>query len=298
MALPEGATGYGALMWARWSRQIWTFLLAGIGLTLTLSLLLAALRGAGAEQYAAVARIFALLLAAIGLALVYAPEFLFLRDNFGTRMNTVFKFYYQGWLLLGLASTFAVAAAWRAAEAARPAARVMSVLAVVLMASGLLFPVAAVYAKTGGFRAAHLTLDATAYIAPDEQAAVAWVRANTAPDSRVLEGAGGSYRAADNRISAMTGRPTLIGWEGHESQWRGQAYGQMAAGRGEAIDVVYRGGTPEQIRAVLADWDVDYVYVGPAEIERYGVSQDRLRLLGETLELVFEQGQVRVFRRR
>lgn len=298
MALPEGATGYAPFMWARWGRHFGTALLVGMGLTATLSLLVETLRRREAAQVAGGARIFALALAALGLALVYAPEFVFLKDHFGTRMNTVFKFYYQGWLLLGLASAFAVAAAWRAVEGPRIAARAASVLALVLMASGLLFPVAAAYAKTGGFRATQPTLDATAYIAADEQAAVAWVRDHTAPDSVVLEGRGDSYIAGDNRISAMTGRPTLLGWEGHESQWRGRAYLEMRAGRPEALEIVYRSGTPEQIRATLAMWGIDYVYVGPAEIEAYGISPQRLRLLKETLELAFEQGQARVFRRR
>ncbi len=40
-----------------------------------------------------------LLILAAGL-LVLAPEFFFLRDVFSDRMNTVFKFYYQAWLML------------------------------------------------------------------------------------------------------------------------------------------------------------------------------------------------------
>lgn len=298
MALPEGATGYAPFLWARWGRHFWTALVVGVGLTAMLSVLVKTLKSADAAQSAGLARVFALLIAAIGLALVYAPEFVFLKDNFGTRMNTVFKFYYQGWLLLGLANSFAAAAVWRAVEGSRLAARVASVLALLLMASGLLFPVAAAYAKTGGFRAEQPTLDATAYIAPDEQAAVAWIRSNTAPDSLVLEGRGGSYEAGDNRVSTMTGRPTLIGWEGHESQWRGQSFAQMRAGRPEALEIVYRSGTPEQIRATLAVWGIDYVYVGPAEINEYGISPERMRLLGEILEPAFEQGQVHIFRRR
>src|SRR5690606_29189514 len=42
---------------------------------------------------------FALLLIGLGLFLVLVPEYVYLRDNFGTRMNMVFKFYYQAWVL-------------------------------------------------------------------------------------------------------------------------------------------------------------------------------------------------------
>ena len=50
---------------------------------------------------------FTLLLIAAGAVLTLAPEFVYLRDGFGTRMNTVFKLYYQAWLFWGIASAFA-----------------------------------------------------------------------------------------------------------------------------------------------------------------------------------------------
>ena len=49
---------------------------------------------------------FAVLLIAAALVLTLVPEFVYLRDKFGTRMNTVFKFYYQGWLMLSVASAY------------------------------------------------------------------------------------------------------------------------------------------------------------------------------------------------
>ncbi|MCS6835177.1 MAG: DUF2298 domain-containing protein [Anaerolineae bacterium] len=49
---------------------------------------------------------FALLLLGVGAGLVLIPEFIYLRDNFGTRINTVFKFYYQAWIVLALASAY------------------------------------------------------------------------------------------------------------------------------------------------------------------------------------------------
>ena len=54
---------------------------------------------------------FVLCLVAIAALLTFAPEFVYLRDNFGNRMNTVFKFYYQGWLLLAIAAAYTIARA-------------------------------------------------------------------------------------------------------------------------------------------------------------------------------------------
>ena len=51
---------------------------------------------------------FALLLIAMGAALAFAVEFFYLRDNFGARINTIFKFYYQVWALWSIAGAFAV----------------------------------------------------------------------------------------------------------------------------------------------------------------------------------------------
>ena len=50
--------------------------------------------------------LFARLIILTGLALTLSVEFFYLRDSFGVRMNTVFKFYYQGWAMLGLASAY------------------------------------------------------------------------------------------------------------------------------------------------------------------------------------------------
>ncbi|MCY3864819.1 MAG: DUF2298 domain-containing protein [Chloroflexi bacterium] len=51
---------------------------------------------------------FAMLLIGMGLVLTLFPEFLYLKDNFGVRINTVFKFYYQAWALWSLAAAYGV----------------------------------------------------------------------------------------------------------------------------------------------------------------------------------------------
>src|SRR6185503_5629758 len=49
---------------------------------------------------------FVFLMIALGALLILGPEFLYLRDNFGYRINTIFKFYYQAWIVLSIAAAY------------------------------------------------------------------------------------------------------------------------------------------------------------------------------------------------
>lgn len=51
---------------------------------------------------------FILLLIGMGLCLTLFCEFFYLKDNFFVRINTVFKLYYQAWVLWSIASAYAV----------------------------------------------------------------------------------------------------------------------------------------------------------------------------------------------
>src|SRR5262249_30024064 len=85
-----------------------------------------------------------LLVCALGLLL--GTELIFLRDSFGSRMNTVFKFYYHVWLLLGLLSPLLALYLVRGRTAAL-VPRVFGIAAValagVLALGGLLYPLGA-----------------------------------------------------------------------------------------------------------------------------------------------------------
>ena len=303
MALPAGASSHLPYIIERWVSQPFTFLLAGGLLAIFLTLIwsiLRARRASGAEAERPV-MLFVLILAALGMALTYAPEFVFLRDNFGTRMNTVFKFYYQAWLLLSLAGAYAIVKALtHVGDRVRMTAAVLSGAALALILASLIYLAAGVYSKTNGF-AAEPTFDATAYLAaigPDEKLAVQWLRDHTLPDDLVLEGKGASYIADTSRSSTMTGRPTLLGWDGHEAQWRGKAFADMALGRPEALTLIYQNGTAEQMQQLVDLWGIDYVYVGPSERSQYGMTPASERRLAEVMDPVFDSGSVRIYRTR
>ena len=248
----------------------------------------------------ALAVTFALLLLGLALLLTFAPEFVYLKDNFGTRMNTVFKLYYQGWTLLALASAFIAAYLWQE-RGQIPLRSVALALLALLTVTGLYYPVAAGYSKAGRF--AHTpTLDGLAYLRQynaGDYAAIQWIKSNVSAARVMLEASGGSYdRDGAGRFSMSTGIPTLLGWDGHEAQWRGRAYGEMVKGRPEAIEAIYRTATANELNSLLNQWGVDYIVVGQLERNKYRLQPTALTRLDRSLDLVYDQDGVRIYRRR
>ncbi len=261
-----------------------------------LGFLLASLVLAGlSEERRAPARRFALLLAGLGVWLAIVPELVFIADGFGTRMNTVFKMYYQAWLFLAVAASLGIVEGLRAGRAARATA----CAALVVGAGGVWYTAEALATEMG--RGGTPTFDALAYAresAPDEWAAIEWIREHAPLDAVVLQAKGASYRSEQSRLSVATGRATLLGWEGHELQWRGARFAAMTDGRDAALDVVYRSGNAASLGETLGRFGIGYVFVGPFERENHGIDAVREAVLGQALERVFSSGGVAVYRAR
>lgn len=252
----------------------------------------------GAVDYGAC---FALLLAAMGLLMTLSVEFIFLRDLFGTRMNTVFKFYYQGWVLMGLASAYglydALARAHRARGWARGLGGLWGVAVGCLIACGLCYTVTATISKADGFQG-RPTLDGVRYVArnrPAEFEAISWLQENAPLGAVMLEAAGGSYTEY-NWISAHTGIPTLLGWDGHELQWRGN-YDEPGR-RAPEIARIYQSLDAAETLALLEGYGIDYVYLGPLERGKYRPSEGAIAKLDGLMTRAFENEAVVIYARR
>ena len=244
--------------------------------------------------------VLALFMVAAGVLLTTFTEFAFLRDTFGTRMNTVFKFYYQAWVLLAIAAAFgihAVVATWReATPAGRYARAAWAVVSVLVVAAGFSYTLAASASKANGFTG-RPTLDGTRYVAegqPDAYGAIRWLRQNAHPGAVMLEATGGSY-SEYNWVSAHSGVPTLLGWGGHELQWRGN-YDEP--GRREPdIAAIYQTTDPARKAALLDAYGIDYVYVGPLERAMYRLSAAQIDAFDRLMTRVYESGDVILFAR-
>jgi uncharacterized membrane protein len=231
---------------------------------------------------------FILLLIALGTLLILGPDFLYLRDNFGYRINTVFKFYYQAWILLSLAAAFGTALLLRELRGA--ANIVFSVIFTLVLIIGLTYPTLGFINKTNGFQPpfgyALDDFDRVIRENPDEAAAILWLR--SAPDGVVAEAVGGAY-SVYARISIYTGLPTVLGWGNHEGQWRDQA---LQGSRAQDIETLYS--TPDWFTAqeIIDRYDIRYVYVGTLERTAYRVNEEKFNGF---LKLVFQQGNVAVY---
>ena len=260
----------------------------GVGWITLLAVVLAtaAAGSAAASAYRDAARDRAvwLALAAAAGTIVLLTELFHITDALGHgRLNTVFKFWGAAWPLLALAGAVGVALAWDRAPTARLAgldapgllrprpllASAVVAAATLLWLGSLLYaPAAAVSrAREGQER----TLDAVAYLHvrdPGGAVALHWVRTHLDPARHtLLEAVGASY-SRGNAISAASGVPTLLGWPGHQLQWRSDP--QIGA-RQAVVDDVYSEGATPRILGVLEHWGVTHVYLGREERERYGV---------------------------
>jgi len=211
---------------------------------------------------------FVLLLIFTGLMLVLVPEFFFLLDMFGWRMNTIFKFYFSAWLIWGIAAAFCIVNLSQELKGLWNGVMRVVVSLVVLMS--LVYPLLSLLDKTNNFRPSRWTLDSTAYFAhenPDEKAAIEWLK--QAPFGVIAEAVpvtGGSYTGSA-RMSTQSGMPTVLGWVGHENQWRGG--NQLSGTRQSDLERLYCSRDWDEIKMILDQYQVRYVIVGNLERSTY-----------------------------
>ncbi len=82
----------------------------------------------------------------------------------------------------------------------------------------------------------------------------------------LLQGVGPSY-GPGSVLAAASGVPTLLGWPGHELQWRpGVEFGDRQA----AVERIYREGATEQTLALARAFGVTHIFAGRLEAQLFG----------------------------
>ncbi|MFN2303088.1 MAG: DUF2298 domain-containing protein, partial [Anaerolineales bacterium] len=188
----QGQTSIGGMIMVALQHRVkfgFGLLSLAVLLAFGLSFLLGCVQKIAKEKQCHAAIIFVLVLIVLGGVMVLAPEFVYLQDSFGARMNTIFKFYYQAWMLWSLAAGFAAVVIF---NSGRWFSKFILTLFILL---GLIYPILAFPNKTDGFSPVNgYTLDASAYFEdyqPDEAAAIEWLKKE--PKGIVAEAIGGQY---------------------------------------------------------------------------------------------------------
>jgi len=249
---------------------------------------------------------------AAAFGLIVLTEFFFVQDVFSGRYNTLFKVYYQVWTLLAIGSAIAVVALIR--DLSQRAVRqgiVVAALAVGLLAASA-YPVIATiqWTRVHGIRDWQ-GLDGAAFLAAhsaDDLAAIRWLYDNAEKDDVIIEAPGCSYQInggmPTGRMAAFTGVPNIIGWDGHEGQWRaGQPeLSSQIAPRAENVAAI----SADPASPLVDQYDATLLYVG--SFERYGAGSACEKagpypavndpgFPGPGWEEVFGSGEARIYRR-
>lgn len=231
---------------------------------------------------------FVLLLVLVGIGLALAPEYIYLRDQFGWRMNTIFKFYFQTWILWAVAAAYASVVLWKNLRKLWLPAFALCWSLIVIMS--LAYPVFGLRMKSYAILSGNLSLDGASFLerySPEDMKAINWLK--TAPAGVVAEAVGGSY-SGFARVSTHSGLPTVLGWPGHESQWRGGA-AEMGS-REEDIRTLYRTADWNEAKTILERYNIRYIFVGDQERNAYRVNENKFQ---GNVEPVFTSNSVVIY---
>jgi len=265
---------------------------------------------------------FVLLLGTMALALVAGCEVFYMKDAFAgsqyDRMNTVFKFYFQAWVLFSVACSaglFFILDSFRAVSNSPFLFKIVygiklwwGFILLMLVLASMVYPLTAPYERyasiSGTFSPTYVgstsgmgwlgslgnlertnSLDGLEYLkncqplscpysdSAGDYAAIRWLNANIQGDPVIVEAVGDDY-SFYGRISAFTGLPTLMGWVGHEVQWRlawlkNDANNAEFQQRSSDVVQIYTSPDPHVILSLMARYKAQYLYVGPLEKTKY-----------------------------
>ena len=221
-----------------------------------------------------------LILISSALGLTLMVEIIVLDGDIG-RMNTVFKFYMQVWVMLSIVGGVAAAMAWPAIQRRPTIGKIWRVGLALLLGAAVLYPLLATKAKWDirMSQEAPTTLDGMAFMQVTEYQdsgqtiplhfdydAIQWMRRNI-PGSPVIAEAHSTnpYRAIANRVAMFTGLPSIIGWDWHQRQQRAVTPPTLISNRIADVSTLYSTTNTAEALSIIEKYNVRYIYVGQLE---------------------------------
>jgi YYY domain-containing protein len=259
----------------------------------------------------------------LGLGLTCAVELVVLKGDIG-RMNTVFKFYLQVWVLWGTAAALGIGAVLPTLTRWLPEWRTVYRFSMGLLIFGaVLYPIFATNAKINDRfdRTMGPGLDGAAFMekaniriavvdggeanfeAKWDADAMRWMQDNI-PGSPVIAEMNTAPRTLygwGNRFAMFTGNPAIIGWDHHQRQQRAAARGDEEINSRVSIvrEEIYRTPDAELAYETLLKYNAEYVILGPLE-RAFAPNEDGIAKWdanrGKYWDLVYENPEVKIYR--
>lgn len=296
-----------ALIFWMWTQQYW---IAPILLPLIMLAGLLSLR-----RTLPTPRRIVLVLISAALFLTLFVEVAVLDGDIG-RMNTVFKFYMQAWLMLSVVGGLTAVWTYPAIRQRKKMHTIWSIALGVLLFSAVLYPVLATGAK---WRIrmnpdAPNTLDGMAFmphvqygerggqtlsLASDYEA-LNWMQRNIDGSPVIMEAhSDNPYRSIGNRVAMYTGLPSVIGWDWHQRQQRAAAPDSGVPARITDVNAFYNAPDSNFANFIIDKYGVEYIYVGPLEWAYYdpnGLTKFDQMVTDGLLEEVYRNPETSIYR--
>ena len=270
----------------------------------------------------------------VGFMLLIAPEIFYVRDIYTggyLRANTMFKFTFAGFIMLGLAISYGVMRMLWITTSKNSRSTTTLITGILMFFIILLVPGhymfigleqrcgdtsiksnykgldGAAYLKTYFSEDAYIEMDGNlnSYLE-----AINWLNENVEGSHVILEAYGDSYTDY-NIVSAYTGLPTVIGWQTHEWLWRFHGIVDKATDllvsdpnydvwelyltpRYNDVDIVYMSNEPEAIQYIIDKYNIEYIVLGNLEYQKY--DWDNTFVLMEVGEIVFTSENLNIFK--
>ena len=230
--------------------------------------------------------LFAVIMGLCAIGLVAIPELVYVRDiyeNRNARANTMFKLTYQAYIMFGMTMAYVI---FRLLIVNRKKIlKAIAAIGLVLLLWTCGYFGRSVNSWFGQVLdpSQYKGLNATAFLETDyveDVGAIKWLKENIEGSPVVLEANGDSYSEYE-RVSAMTGLPTVMGWYVHEWLWRNDV-ADLNEKSGE-IETIYTSTDTARVQELIEKYDISYIFVGSCEREKYGENLNNagLESLGE-----------------
>lgn len=227
---------------------------------------------------------FIMILFSFSIFLTIIPEFFYIKDIYPAhfRANTMFKLGYQAFMMMSLASAIVF---FRIKQLGRIPSTILSAVFVVFAAFVFIYPYFSIPSYYGNLdRPANL--DGTMWLKqtyPEDKQIVDFLNTYEKGQPVILEAQGDSYTDYE-RISAMTGLPTVAGWWVHEWLWRGSS--DVVGKRIPEVSSLYESPDIDETMSLIKKYHIKYIIISRLERQKYpNLNEEKF---GKIARLIFK----------